>query len=250
MQARPAPGVSQLVDILRPCIFTLAALASTGCTRSDGPSPKLAAASGEELSIEHEDPGASFFEAEIGGLSQEDVDEQFQALLPRMVGCVRRTSGQASYLGGRVSLRMRVDRAGSVRWAYLADSTLGDRDVERCVLDLVRSRTWPKPLSGEGLAETSFDIEPADDPAALPAHQRSWLAQRASVATRGCRKGIDGVFTATAYVDPNGQLLSVGVAPPSERGEEAADCVIEALRALRVGKLASAEPSKVSFRIR
>jgi len=230
----------------------LATVLAIGCVRNEAAPARSASLSDQDMDQQRVDPGPSSFEAEIGGLSQEDVDEQFQALRPRLLDCVHRASSQMSYLGGRVSLRMRVDRSGNVRWAYLNDSTLGDRDTELCVLDIVKSRTWPLPLSGEGLAETSFDVEPAEPPASLPAYKSSWLAQRATVATRQCRKGIAGAFTATAYIGPDGELLSVGIAPPNEKGEEASDCVVDALRALRIGRLAAPDhpASKVSFRIR
>jgi hypothetical protein len=196
--------------------------------------------------------GPTSTESEIGGLSFEDVDRQFQELQGRLLGCVHDSADRFGFIGGRVALRMRVDRRGNVRWAYLSDTTLGDRDAERCVLEVVKSRTWPRPLSGEGLAETSFDVEPADEPSALPAHKGSLLAQRASALTRQCRKGLSGDFRATAYVGSKGELLTVGVSPPDEAGETASDCIVDALRDVRVGNLGASlrAPAKVSFRLR
>ena len=195
------------------------------------------------------DPGPSSYGSEIGGLSQEDVEEQFQALRPRILKCVDRAAGRLSAIGGRVGLRMRLDREGAVRWVYLQETTLGDREAERCVLDVVRSRTWPRPLSGEGLAETSFEVEPSEVPTTWPSYKTLSMAQRAGKATRKCREGIDGRFQATAYVSAKGDVLAVGVAPPDENGEQAADCIADALRDLRVRSLTVAQRStaKVSF---
>jgi hypothetical protein len=199
------------------------------------------------------DRGPTSYEGDIGGLSQEDVEEQFAALRPRLIDCVRRASARLSWLGGRVSLKMRTDRSGNVRWVYLADSTLGDRDTERCVLRVVQSRTWPRPLSGEGLAQTSFDVDPSEAPLALPSYKTALLAQRARAATSKCRKGIVGAFQATAYVGPAGEVLAAGVAPPDERGEGASDCIAEALRDVRIGTVAAMDRSavaKASFPLR
>lgn len=231
-------------------VALLLATLGAGCVKAEVAAPPISAPAPKATS-EAIDTGPTSYEGDIGGLSQEDVEEQFQALRPRLIDCVRRASSRLSWIGGRVSLRMRIDRAGAVRWAYLNDTTLGDRDTERCVLQVVQSRSWPRPLSGEGLAETSFDVDPAEPPVAWPKYKTNALAQRASAATRKCRKGIAGDFHATAYVDARGEVLAAGVSPPNERGEEASDCIAEALRDLRVGGLVADQSAaaKVSFRI-
>jgi hypothetical protein len=196
-------------------------------------------------------PGPASVESEIGGMSQYGVEKRLAELHPRFIGCVERASERLSSIGGRVNVRMRVDRSGGVRWAYLSDTTLGDREAESCVLELVKSRRWPRPKSGEGLAETSFEVEAADAPREVPAPRASLFAQQAGNATRACRKGLPKGFVATAYVGPKGEVLSAGVAPPDESGEAASDCIVAALMSVRAaGLVASAEvPAKVSVRI-
>jgi len=235
------------------CVVALfATVAAQACVHAANnvarPRSVAPAAAEEPEAIDH---GPSSYEGDVGGLSQEDVEEQLQALRPNLVECVRSASVRLSWIGGKVSLRMRIDRTGAVRWAYLNDTTLGDRDTERCVLRVVQSRTWPLPLSGEGLAETSFDVEPSESPAAWPRYKTLAVAQRASAATRKCRKGIAGEFRATAYVGPTGEVLAAGVAPPNEKGEEASDCIADALRDLRFGNLVAAQSAtaKVMFKI-
>jgi hypothetical protein len=237
--------------VLRTSLLLAAAALVAACAQSAPAPARSAHARLGAAEVEAVDRGPTSYEAEIGGLSQYDVEQQLQALFPRLTDCVRRATDRASFIGGRVSLRMRVDRSGNVRWAYLSDSTLGDRDAELCVLGIVKNRTWPKPLSGEGLAETSFDVEPAEAPRPLPSYKSSLLAQRASAATRRCRKGIHGGFRATAYVGPKGEVLTAGVAPPDEHGEEASDCIVEALMGLRVGNLVAdrGAAAKASFEI-
>ena len=58
-------------------------------------------------------------------------------------------------------------------------------------------------------------------------------------------------FHATAYLGPKGEVLSAGIAPPDERGEQAADCIAEALLGLRVRGVVAGHGAalKVSFRI-
>jgi len=215
------------------------------------------------------DQGPSSFGSEIGGLSQEDVEEQFQALQSEFLQCVDRAADDLSWIGGSVRIQMRLDPAGRVRWVHLTDSTLGDRDTERCLLDKIRQRTWPRPLSGDGLAETTFEVEPSVRPLTWPRFKTSALAHRARAATRTCWKGVDGKFMATAYVEPGGRVIAAGVAFPNElksansndeptsdnsaarieESEKASDCIAVALRELRVKSLTVAQRStaKVSF---
>ena len=57
-----------------------------------------------------------------------------------------------------------------------------------------------------------------------------------------------GSFIATAYLRPDGRVKSAGVAPPSEAGEAASDCIVETISKLRFrspGKRAA----KVTFKV-
>ncbi len=227
------------------------ALTVGACGGAAKPAPKVARVRAARPAPEHVDRGPASYEAEIGGLSHDDVKKKFDDLRPQLMACVEQATNRLSVVGGRVSLRMRVGRDGSLRWAYLSDSTLGDRDAERCVLETVKSQTWPKPLSGDGLAEMGFEVEPADSPGTLSSSKMTLLEKRAIKATRSCREGIRGEFRATVYVSRSGKLLSVGVTPPDQRGETASDCIAEALRGLRLGRLAVKErASKASFELR
>ena len=239
------------MKLVRTMMGAGAALLLAGCGGADKPAPKVARVQDETPAPEHVDRGPASYEAEIGGLSHDDVKNKFDRLRPELLRCVEEASTRLSVVGGSVCLRMRVARDGSLRWAYLSDSTLGDRDAERCVLDTVKSKTWPKPLSGDGLAEVGFEVEPADSPMALPSTARTLLEKRAESLTKQCREGIRGEFRATVYVGRSGKLLSVGVTPPDQQGESASDCIADALRGLRLGRVAvNTAPSKASFEIR
>lgn len=183
---------------------------------------------------EHEaiDRGPTSYEGDVGGLSEEDVDARFVALKPAIDACLFAGTVRNETFGGRFVVSLRIDRAGGVRHAHLSESTLGDREAERCVLDVVRGVSWPKPLSGEGLASKSFEVDPATPPAELRA-ERFALAVRAA-AQRALRCS-DGGFVATAYVSPGGAVASAGVATRDPESEADADCVVEAIRSVRFG---------------
>src|SRR5262245_38473105 len=106
-------------------VFVWATTSVSACARDSRPTPKSVSRVGEPAAPRAIERGPSEYEAEIGGLSQEDFEKEVHAAEPELRRCVDRAAGDMSYLGGRVSVRMRVDRAGSVRWAYLKETTLG-----------------------------------------------------------------------------------------------------------------------------
>ena len=191
--------------------------------------------------------GATSVESEIGGLNEEAMDRAFASL--EVQRCLTEGSSRLSAIGGEFKLRLRINREGSARWAYVSESTLGDRVTEKCLIDLVRGRSWPKPLGGEGLAEKSFAIDAPTAPVLLEEKRMLPDVTGARAAASRCRHGIKGSFFATVYVRPDGRISAAGVAPPSERGEDVADCVVDALLKLRF-RPSAPRAAKVSFEIR
>src|SRR6185369_16742726 len=109
----------------------------------------------------------------------------------------------------------RIAKSGSVRWAYVKDSSLGDRTTETCMLDALKSISWPKPVGGEGLAENSFGFEPGGDerpPVAWSQEQLGAAGKRVHPSLVKC-KAEAGVaaMKATMYVDTDGKAAAIGV---------------------------------------
>src|SRR6185503_2364080 len=150
-------------------------------------------------------------------------------------------------LGGHFMVSIRVDREGKAKWAYMKQSTLGDRIAETCILGAVRDRTWPKPLSGDGLVEKSFDIDPSVVPASIDERKLKILLGTIQKKTYKCRPGFRGPFLVTVYVTPMGRARGAGVAPPSEKGEPYADCLVREV--LKYKFIATGKQGKVSFEI-
>jgi len=212
-----------------------------GC--AGAPPPKAAIT--DAPVVEKVDTGASYYESEIGGMNEYAVDDQWKRLSPRVQRCLETGTSRVEALGGAFTVAYRVDRKGGVRWAYMKSSTLGDRATESCVLDMVRAETWPKPLSGEGLAQKTFEIEPSAAPHTLDVKRLRGLVQLAQKKTATCRKGMTGAFLATAYLEPDGRVRTAGVAPPDEKAESAVDCVVDELHKLRFS--APHKLTKVTF---
>jgi hypothetical protein len=228
-------------SLLLSCLALVLAAGAAGCA-SPAPPPRtvLADAPPEPEKI---DTGPTSMESEIGGLNEEAMDKAFASL--DVNRCIEQ---RGETLGGELKLKLRIDRRGGARWAYLSRSTLGDRDAEKCVLDLVRARSWPKPLGGEGIAEKEFTIDPRTEPTNLDEKRTQAPIAHARAEAGKCRRGVPGSFFATVYLEPDGSVTTAGVSVPSEKGEDVADCVVEAVRKVRFQRAPKA--AKLSFEIR
>ena len=188
--------------------------------------------------------------AEIGGLNEEKVDKTFQRALPDFQKCLDDGAKRVEFLGGSVGFFVKIDATGHIDHAHLEKSTIGDRETEKCLLDSLRSKHWPKPVGGlHGIARKSFDFDP-------PSHVRaptSWDGDRVSQGVGKlshklsvCKKGASGAFEATLYVATDGSVLAAGVTPPDEAGEADVDCLVDILRGATLPSPGS-WPAKVTF---
>lgn len=190
--------------------------------------------------------------AEIGALDEAAVDNTFQKSLSGLEHCLASGAQRVEFIGGKVAFYIEVDRQGALGEARLEDSTIGDRDTEKCMLGVLRRKSWPKPVGGDkGYARKSFDFDPPND--VRP--PTDWDGERLSAALKKldselgeCKQGTSGRFKATMYVSTDGTPLSVGVVPPNQAGEAALDCLVEKLKAETYPSPGS-WPAKVSFEL-
>jgi hypothetical protein len=225
----------------RSLVASCLALALAACS-TPAPPPRTVIADAPPVP-EKVDTGPTTMESEIGGLNEEAMAKAFASL--DVNHCIEE---KGDTLGGELKLNVRIDRHGHARWAYLSGSTLGDRDAEKCVLALARAKSWPRPLGGEGLAENKFTVDPRAEPTPLDEKRTLVQVARARAEAGKCRRGVPGSFVATVYLEPDGTVTSAGVAVPNEKGEDVADCVVEAVRKVRFQKAPKAV--KLSFEIR
>jgi hypothetical protein len=226
----------------------LVALAACG-----GSEPPAAAPSHETAPKTAERPKSKqrlSISGQLGSLDEGKVEDTFNRLLPRFGDCLTQGSSRVEFIGGHVKFFVRIALDGSAKWAYLSESTIGDRDTERCMLGIAKGVKWPIPAEGEGQAQKAFDFDPSPDVRdAVP-----WGADRIarSLATARpklgqCTQGAPGRYKATVYVQTNGTAISAGVATPDERGEAgAADCLVSVIKSMKFPSPGS-WPAKVMF---
>jgi hypothetical protein len=230
-----------------------AAVLGLGCGGSE-PEPKTAADHDDD-----DDPeprkrrrGKSIeMGGELGAIDERKADEIFASLLPAFERCLKQGAEQVEFLGGAVNFFVKVDLEGNVH-SHLEESTLGDRETERCMLGAIRKKTWPKPVGGEvGYARKSFDFDPPNDvraPEEWPSDRATDALEKISSKIASCKDGVRGKFGATMYVDTDGKVLAVGVTPPDETGEESVDCLVGVLKDAKMPSPGS-WPAKVSFQL-
>jgi hypothetical protein len=189
---------------------------------------------------------------QLGSLDEGKVNETFATLVPRFGDCLSQGSSRVEFLGGHVKFAIRIALDGAAKWAYFSESTLGDRDTERCMLNIAKSARWPLPQEGEGQAQRAFDFDPSPDvrdavPWGADRISKSLASARAKLGQ--CAHRAPGKYHATVYVHTNGTALAAGVAPPDERGEPASvDCMVEVIKTMRFPSPGS-WPAKVMFEV-
>lgn len=177
-------------------------------------------------------------ESEVGALDMKQVSAVFESAGESLKECYARGVGRVAFLAGEIRLAVRVGEDGAAKYAFVKDSTIGDRATETCMLAVLKKRTWPKPQGGkEGNAETPFAFDPGDEerPPVEWAEARLGDAYNKSKAALGrCRTSAGaGPMKATLYVDTEGKALAVGVSGSDSKSEDAAPCVVDLLMGLK-----------------
>jgi hypothetical protein len=173
--------------------------------------------------------------SEIGGMNEEEVDAAFSSSVSGLKSCLSRGAERVEFLGGSVSFFLKIDSGGKVDHAHLEHSTLGDRTTERCMLDALRAKSWPKPVGGDhGLARKSFSFDPPNDvrePTFWEERDAAPGLKKLADEVSKCKDGRGGAYEATFYVGTDGKVLAAGVTPPNEDGDAAVDCLVSVLEA-------------------
>lgn len=244
----------------------LAASAAAACGASTPP-PKTE----DPASVGPERPrrGAGLaMSQELGSIDQDAVERTFSRLQGRLEVCHTQGRDRVEYLAGDVKVFLRIDTSGRVKYGYFEESTLGDRETEKCLLDLFAGTAWPKPEGGEAEVRNGFGWPSGGERPPTPwGPEKAMMAVEADAGVKrsvaACKAGVSGDFVVTAYVEPRedgavgsgrgkkgaepgGTFKALGVAPPDKDAAEAADCIVDALRGLALPSPGS-YAAKVTF---
>jgi hypothetical protein len=223
-----------IMPLLPKSTFLLACSLALSVTACGGSEPPAQDATVHERAPKQESDGPTInATSEIGGMNEDDVDAAFNASVKSLQRCIDSGAKRVEFLGGSVAFMLKIDGRGKVDKAYLEHSTLGERATERCMLDSLSAKSWPKPVGGaHGLARKSFSFDPPNDvrpPTTWDDRDAAPGLKKIATDVDKCKDGRAGAFEATLYVGTNGKVLSASVTPPDEHGEAALDCLVGVL---------------------
>jgi hypothetical protein len=241
--------VSVLV-LLRPrtadCrLLTFLAIAATASCGGNTP-PPVEPVEAKEAPKQEKSGGGPSIEYDLGGVDPNVWKSRVEAMKPAWNDCYSNAHEKQETLEGKLTFTVRTNKDGSVKWAYVKESDLGSRAVEKCILDAIRANNYGAPMDakeGEIQAHSIGWQLDGDARAADPGAQANVLpsVEKARGKIADCKKKNDakGTFTATIYVQKGGKPLSVGIAVDDPSAEAAADCVADVLMGLKYTNKAS-----------
>lgn len=185
----------------------------------------------------------------LGTLDEDEIAGPFQRRWDDITRCIDEVAQKQQFLGGRIEVKLRVTAAGEPKSAFIAASTFGNYDAERCVLAIARELHFAHPHGG-GEAEFSYPIE---------FHARrpvqTWEEARVSPSVARHRKDVHeckqkapgklpSALSMTVYVAPGGKIASAGLAADAPLDDAFAECLVGKTRGWRLddplGKIAKA----------
>lgn len=178
-------------------------------------------------------------DAEIGALDEGKVRSTFEKQSSKIAGCFEKGSSRLPYLAGEIRFHIRVDQSGKAKSVHAIDSSLGDLETEECMIRALESASWPPPEGGrEGIAESPFTFDaggstrpPVDlEPSTLGKEE----AKVRDVIADCKRSSGAGRLKTTMYVEADGNVKAVGVSGESATSREAARCVSDGVRELKL----------------
>ncbi len=201
---------------------------------------------GEEAPVAERDDGVAI-EGLMGTIDADEVRMTIEPKLGRFMRCFSTRYEDIEILGGHIHMSFRVDVEGNVLWVYPNESSIGDRETERCLLETAKAIRFPRPHGGEAEFGYPLDLDPPEDVRPPVAWAESSIedvleANRESVAE--CGTG----FTVTVYVGPGGEVMAAGAAADELDQAENLDCVTDDVSQWEMPDPGS-YPAKVSFSI-
>lgn len=185
----------------------------------------------------------------LGTIRQEQVTGALQPRANAFMRCLEPRLSTVAQLSGDIRLAFRIRTDGTVAWVYPSSSTIGDREAERCILDVAARVRFPQPSGGEAEFTWGFAFDPPEDVRPPIVWDATAIREtlRANAADLGSRCGAHGVEV-TAYIAPGGRVITAGAATPDAETLARVDCVIEAVRGLPMPDPGS-YAAKVTFRV-
>ncbi|MEO9232641.1 MAG: hypothetical protein ABI421_04865 [Polyangiaceae bacterium] len=205
---------------MRATAWAITLLLTAACSSPPPPKPPPPPEPPQKVEVAAPEP---VMQQELGSIDDGAIEQSFVKLGPQLETCHAAGRARIGVLAGDVTVFMRIDAHGQARYDYLQSSTLGDRETEKCILDLLTQTTWPVPVGGEAEVTHSFGWEAGSERALT-----SWDTEKitdaidASAVTKHaldqCKRGANAMQL-TAYVSAGAPAPSV-IAPTKKKGKQ------------------------------
>lgn len=190
--------------------------------------------------------------AEVGALDEDAVDGVFKHVQNSLMGCVKKGASRVELLGGDIAFFLGVNQSGKADEVRAEHSTIGDRGTEACMVEVLRARNWPKPVGGrKGQIRKSFAFDMPNDarpPVEWSSDEVENTVKKLQRQVRECTGSGGGTYQVTAYIDTQGQPISVGVAASAPAADSQLDCLVGVIKDAKF-KSPGSYPAKVSFEL-
>lgn len=199
-----------------------------GCASSPQlPPPTTSSPSVERVPVRKKPSGNMSISGTLGTIPPHRVQSTLERRLPAMQRCFLSEVQKVDSLFGSVSFSFVAAADGAVDSVFLGKSTIGNRSVELCLLRTAEQIRFPRPRGGD-TAEFSWGFSldaPEDLRAPVTIDERRVAAGFPELMSTLAACGA-GQPSVTAYIEPGGAVVSVGLASSSALPPNAADCVV------------------------
>lgn len=249
MISTQVPSVFARLRSLALLIAALLSMPLVGC--GSEPEPEVAPAPEPTQGGERRVSDGMHIQGLLGTLSPEEVQRGLEPRMNKFLRCFADRYEDLEILGGRIEFAFRVKVTGRVRTVYVKQTSVGDRETERCLLEVASGARFPMPHGGEAEFTWPLELDPPEDvrpPVAWTEEQVSEVVEANLEALReAC--SLTNEVAVTAYVGRRGRVLAVGGATGADGGDTVLDCVADGVRAWEMPNPGS-YPAKVTFQLK
>lgn len=190
---------------------------------------------------------------ELGEIDPQEANRAFQRIQGKLMACQKDGMRKVEPLAGDIKVFVRIGADGHARYAYFEESTLGDVETEKCMLDVIGRASWPQPRGGEAETRTSFSFESGDarEPSPWGPDKVQSALSKVDGDLKKCTSGLTGTVKVTAYVEPDGKegkVLAVGVATQNKEAAAKVECIADAVKGMKLPSPGS-YLAKVTFQL-
>jgi hypothetical protein len=174
--------------------------------------------------------------AEIGGLNEEATGKIFERAEPGFDRCYKSRTKQVEFLAGTVRFFVVIGSDQKASSVTIEESSLGDREAEKCMQGVLFRQKWPKPVGGRTAHAryTAAAFEPPDpevrEPVSVGPDQIGKLRGKLKKQAGECRVGSASPYQITAYIDTNGKVITASATSADPAGELTIDCLVDLVR--------------------